>query len=411
VTKANDKSHLGASTIAVHAGGYDTSRGAPVASPVVQSATFLFRGGEEGEELLYSRYGNNPNQRQVGAKVAALEGMEAGTPLASGMAATAMTLLALADAGDHIVASRNVYGATRRLLSSELSRRGVETTLVDTGDPAEWSRALKPRTKVFFLEVPTNPTLRVVDPRPLADLAHGRGITVVADTTFASPVNLRAQDVGVDVVIHSATKYLGGHSDLIAGVVAGKREVVDRIMDLTTLYGPSLDPHACWLLDRGMRTLDVRVRRQNESALAVARWLEEQPSVTRVTYPGLPSHPDHAIAKQLLKGFGGMVSFVVAGGPAAADRFMDALELALPAPSLGGVETLVSQPRHTSHAGWTPAEREAAGIPDGFVRLSIGVEDVRDLIADFSRALTSAAGVRGRAATESPGLTSGVQSR
>jgi cystathionine beta-lyase/cystathionine gamma-synthase len=388
----SDANHTrqGASTIAVHAGGYDTARGAPVASPVVQSATFLFRGGRDGEELLYSRYGNNPNQRQVGRKVAALEGMEAATPLASGMAATAMTLLALADAGDHVVAARNLYGATRRLLSSELPRRGVQATLVDTGDPEEWCRALNDRTKVFFLELPTNPTLRVVDPRPLVQLAREHGVTVVADTTFASPVNLRAGELGVDVVIHSATKYLGGHSDLIAGVVAGKRDVIERIMDLTTLYGPSLDPHACWLLDRGLRTLDVRVRRQNESALAVARWLEKQPQVKQVTYPGLSSHPDHQIASALLRGFGGMVSFVLAGGGPAADRFMDGVKLALAAPSLGGVETLISQPRHTSHAGWTPAERDAAGIPDGFVRLSIGVEDVDDLIADFSAALKQA---------------------
>jgi cystathionine beta-lyase/cystathionine gamma-synthase len=361
-----------------------------VAKPVVQSATFLFRGGGDGEELLYTRYGNNPNQRQVGRKVAALEGMEAATPLASGMAATAMALLALSDAGDHVVAASNVYGATRRFLASELPRRGIGTTLVGSGDPEEWRRALTPRTRVFFLEVPTNPTLRVIDPRPLVALARERGVTVVADTTFASPVNLRAGALGVDVVIHSATKYLGGHSDLIAGVVAGTRAVIDRIVDLTTLYGPSLDPHACWLLDRGLRTLDVRVRRQNESALAVARWLEQQPQVRRVTYPGLPSHPDHRVASELLGGYGGMVSFVIEGGAAAADRFMDAVTLALAAPSLGGVETLISQPRHTSHAGWTAAEREAAGIPDGFVRLSIGVEDVNDLIADFSGALARA---------------------
>jgi cystathionine beta-lyase/cystathionine gamma-synthase len=306
------------------------------------------------------------------------------------MAATAMTLLALTERGDHVVAASNVYGATRRLLSSELPRRGVDATLVHTADPDEWSRALTDRTKVFFLEVPTNPTVRVPDPRPLVRVAHERGITVVADTTFASPVNLRAGDLGVDVVIHSATKYLGGHSDLIAGAVAGKRDVIDRILDLTTLYGPSLDPHTCWLLDRGLRTLDVRVRRQNENALAVASWLEQQPGILRVSYPGLPSHPDHRVASELLRGFGGMVSFVLQGGGAAADHFMDGVTLALAAPSLGGVETLVSQPRHTSHAGWTPAEREAAGIPDGFVRLSIGVENVEDLIADFAQALASA---------------------
>jgi cystathionine beta-lyase/cystathionine gamma-synthase len=272
-------------------------------------------------------------------------------------------------------------------MGADFPKRGVETTFVDPQRLDDWKRALRPETRVVFLEVPTNPTVRVMDPRPVADLAHARGVTVVADTTFASPVNLRARELGVDVVIHSATKYMGGHSDLIAGVVAGSREVIDRILDVTILYGASLDPHACWLLDRGLKTLDVRVRRQNETALAVARWLEQQPQVSRVVYPGLPSHPDHALASELMDGFGGMVSLVLAGGGPAADRFMDALTLAIPAPSLGGVETLVSQPRYTSHAAWTLEERAASGIPDGFVRLSIGLEDAEDLIGDFARAL------------------------
>jgi cystathionine beta-lyase/cystathionine gamma-synthase len=364
----------------------------------VQSATFVFHGGRDDEELLYSRYGNNPNQRQVGRKVAALEGMEAALPLASGMAATAMTLLALTESGDHVVASRDLYGATRRLLASELPRRGVEPTFVDSSSIDEWIDAFRPQTRVALLEVPTNPTIRVMDPRPVAALAHARGVTVVADTTFASPVNLRARDVGVDVVIHSATKYLGGHSDLIAGVVAGPKEILDRITDIATLYGPSLDPHSCWLLDRGMRTLDVRVWRQNENALRIASWLDERGEVERVVYPGLESHPDHDIASELLEGYGGMVSMVLRGGGDAADRFMGALRLAIPAPSLGGVETLVSQPRYTSHASWTPAERAASGIPDGFVRLSIGVEDADDLLADFEGALKAAGAADARSA-------------
>jgi cystathionine beta-lyase/cystathionine gamma-synthase len=384
------RTSLGASTTAVHAGESDLSAGAPVGSPLVLSSTFVFRGGREGEELLYTRYGNNPNQRQVGLKIAALEGMEAGAPLASGMAATAMTLLALTTSGDHVVAARDLYGATRKLLGSELPRRGVTTTFMDTGDPDAWEAAVRPETRVFVLELPTNPTLRVIDPRPLSALAKRHGITVVADTTFASPVNLKAKDLGIDVVIHSATKYLGGHSDVIAGVVAGSTDIVDRITGMMILYGPSLDPHACWLLDRGIRTLDVRVKRQNENALAVARWFEEQPGIERVVYPGLESHPDHRVAKEVLSGFGGVISIVLRGGGEAADRFMDALRLAIPAPSLGGVETLVSQPRYTSHAAQTPAERASSGIPDGFVRLSLGIEDSKDLIADFARALEAA---------------------
>jgi cystathionine beta-lyase/cystathionine gamma-synthase len=235
--------------------------------------------------------------------------------------------------------------------------------------------------------VPTNPTLRIYDPRPVAKLAQSRGIPLVMDTTFASPVNLRAGELGADVVVHSATKYLGGHSDVIAGVVVGARELIEEVTSMMKLYGPSIDPHACWLLDRGLRTLDVRVTRQNESALGLALWLSEQKGVREVIHPGLPGHPDHALASEILDGFGGMVSFVLTGGGKAADTFMNRLRLAIPAPSLGGVETLVSQPRHTSHAGMSAAQRRRIGIPDGFVRVSVGVEDLEDLIADFGAAL------------------------
>jgi len=210
---------------------------------------------------------------------------------------------------------------------------------------------------------------------------------VVCDATFASPVNLRPLSFGVDVVIHSATKYLGGHADLIAGVVAGPASLIERMQRMSWLYGPSLDPYAAWLLERGLRTLDLRVRRHNENGAAVAAWLDGHSAVERVIYPGLDSHPDHAVARELLDGFGGMVSVVLKGGGAAADAFMSGLRVAAAAPSLGGVQTLVSQPRHTSHAALSPDARAAHGIPDGFVRLSIGVEDVGDLIEDFDRAL------------------------
>jgi cystathionine beta-lyase/cystathionine gamma-synthase len=226
----------------------------------------------------------------------------------------------------------------------------------------------------------------------LAELAHARGITVVADMTFASPVNMRAGEHGVDVVVHSATKYLGGHADIIAGVAVGPSEIIDEVNRVSRFYGPALDPHAAWLLDRGLRTLDVRVRRHNENAQAVAEWLEAQEGVGAVHYPGLTSHPDHALAEELMDGFGGMVSFVLEGGGTAADRFVSALDLALAAPSLGGVETLVSQPRYTSHVGLSEQEREGRGVPDGFVRLSVGIEDVDDLIADFGQALEVARG-------------------
>jgi len=369
----------------VHGGHGARTPGTPVIPPIVQSATFHWVGPEDGE-LLYTRYGNNPNQRQVAEKIAALEGTEAALALGSGMAAVSMTLLALTEAGDHVVASSQLYGATQALLSEELPRRGVSTTFIDP-EVGGWEDALTERTKVVYLEMPTNPTLRLLDPRPIVELAHRRDIAVVCDATFASPVNLRAADLGIDAVVHSATKYLGGHSDLIAGSVSGSRAIVGRVERVARLYGPALDPHNAWLLERGIRTLDVRMRRHNENGLAVAEWLSGRGDVSRVLYPGLASHPDHDLARALLTGFGGMVSMILRGGGEAADRFMGRLRVAIPAPSLGGVETLVSQPRHTSHVGLSEAERESIGIPDGFVRLSIGIEDAADLIADFAQAL------------------------
>ena len=382
---SDTNSRFGTSTLAIHAAGGERTPGSPVVPPIVQSATFHWATPDDGE-LLYSRYGNNPNQLQVAAKMAALEGTEASLPLASGMGATAMTLLALTRSGDHVVASSQLYGATHALLATELPRRGIETTFVDP-DRGGWEEALRPETKVVLIELPTNPTLRLVDPRPIVRLAHERGIRVVCDATFASPVNLRAASLGIDAVIHSATKYLGGHSDIIAGVVSGSRALIDEVTRMARLYGPALDPHPAWLLDRGLRTLEVRVHRHNENAMAVAQAMSRNGAVERVVYPGLASHPDHALARELLCGFGGMVSLVLEGGGEAADRFMSRLRVALPAPSLGGVETLVSQPRYTSHVGLTKAQREAIGIPDGFVRLSIGVENAEDLIADFEQAL------------------------
>lgn len=379
----------GRSTLGVHAGMPDPLPGAPVVPPLVQSATFF--GGMPGQELRYSRYGNNPNQEAVGRKVAALDGAEAGLLLASGMGATAMTLLAHLGVGEHVVASRHLYGTTLELLGEELPRRGIRTTFVD---PARgngvWEDALEDDTRLLFMEIPTNPTLRVFDPRPVVALARERGLLTAVDATFASPVNLRPLEHGVDVVIHSATKYLGGHSDLVAGVVCGSRQRVEAVRTVMKLYGPAPDPHTAWLLDRGLRTLDVRVSRQNETALELARWFQTRDGVAEVIHPGLEEHPDHGLAAELMDGFGGMLSVVLEGGGEAADAFVEALQVALVAPSLGGVESLVSQPRYTSQRHQSPEERAAAGIPDGFVRISVGVEDVDDLREDFVRGLDAA---------------------
>ncbi|MFQ5536094.1 MAG: trans-sulfuration enzyme family protein, partial [Gemmatimonadota bacterium] len=378
--------HGGSSTRAIHAGARKPEAGAPVVPPVVQSATFFWGRPEDGA-LRYTRYGNNPNQELLARKLAALEGTEAAVAVGSGMAAASMTLLSLTRSGDHIVAASRLYGATRILLGEELPRRGVETTFVDPDDAGAFAAALRPETRLIYIEIPTNPALRVMDPAPVAALCAERGIPLVCDATFAPPVNFRAAESGVDVVIHSATKYLGGHSDLIAGVVAGPSRVVEEVKRTVRMYGPVLDPHAAWLLDRGIRTLDVRMERHNRNALALARWFRERPEVARVLYPGLEDHPDHETARRLFSGFGGMLSIVLRGGGAAADAFMERLETALAAPSLGGVETLVSQPRYTSHRGRTDEELAAQGIADGFVRISVGIEDVEDLIADLANAL------------------------
>ncbi len=384
MSSANHRTGL--STRAIHAGRDVDDPGAPVVPPIVQSATFM-GGGHRADEILYTRYGNNPLQLSVGEKLASLEGAPAALVLGSGMAAIAMTLLSLTRTGDHIVAASHLYGATRALLENELPRRGVQTTFVDPSEGRNWRRALRKKTRLFYLEAPTNPTLRLFDPRPVSKLAHDRGLPLVMDATFATPVNFRARELGVDVVLHSATKYLGGHSDLIAGAVVGDRALVEEIGSTARLYGPAADPHMVWLLDRGLRTLGVRMERHNRNALALAEFLEAHPRVKSVSYPGLPSHPDHDLAREIFPGFGGMLSFVARGGGRGADQVMQSLELARVAPSLGGVETLVSQPRYTSHAGMTRDARAALGIPDGFIRVSVGIEDVDDLIADFDRAL------------------------
>ena len=380
----------GTATHAVHAGQPAPRPGAPVVAPIVRSSTFHWSGPGDGIDLLYSRYGNNPNQRSVAEKVAALEGTEAALAVASGMAAISMTLLAACGAGDHVVASRHLYGATHALLTHELPRRGVATTFVDPGDPSAWQAALTPHTRVVLIELPTNPTLRVFDIGPAREAARSAGAILAADMTFATPINIRAAAHGVDAVIHSATKYLGGHSDLIAGVVAGSAALVARVTKMMKLYGGSIDPQAAWLLERGIRTLPARMERHNRTAHALAEWFTGVEGVHHVLYPGLPGHPDHACAARILDGYGGMVSIVLEGGGETADRFCSHLRLAVPAPSLGGVETLVSQPRHTSHVDLSPAERDALGIPDGFVRISVGLENLADLKADFGASVAAA---------------------
>jgi len=368
----------------VHAGSPDGVPGAPVVTPVVQSATFFNAPVPEGE-VRYGRYANTPNHEVLAAKLAALEGAESAIAVGSGMGAISLVILAFAGSGDHVVAAHTLYGGTANLLTRELPRLGIETTFVD--QPGRWRQAVRPNTRLLYVEVPVNPTLAVPDIRPLADLARERGLPLVVDATFATPINFRPLEHRADVVVHSGTKYLGGHSDVIAGVVAGPAAVVEEVRTRLKAFGQHMDPHALWLLERGIKTLAVRMDRHNGNGLRVARWLEGHDAVAKVVYPGLASHPDHALAEELFDGFGGMVGVVVKGGDEAAVRVMAKLRLIAVAPSLGGVESLASMPRYTSHAALSAEERHALGIDDGFIRLSLGVEDPQDLEADLAQAL------------------------
>jgi len=380
------KRQLGLSTRAIHGDPCPRPDWAPIAPPLYQSSTFTNPIGSSAE-VRYTRYGNNPNQLAIAQRLALLEGADAAIFVASGMGAAALTHLAVLRPGDHLLSSEWIYGGVQRLFAQEFGRFGIEVTLVNPLESRTWKRALRKNTRAVFLETPTNPLLRVVDLEPLATLCKAEGLALIVDATFATPINFRPLEHGADVVIHSATKYLNGHSDVIAGAVAGTEAVIEEVRKLMRVWGQALDPMAGWLIERGLKTLAVRVERQNATGLAVAEWCAEQPAFAAVHYPGLPSHPDHATARRILNGFGGMLGVELQGGPPAAERFLRALTLAAHAPSLGGVETLVSEPRLTSHAALTPAERARAGIPDGFLRFSLGLEDAADIIADFAQAL------------------------
>ena len=354
--------------------------------PLVQSVNHVQALGT-ADGLMYTRYGNTPNAARVQKRLAMIEGAEAALILSSGMAATACALLALLRPGDHLLCSKYIYGGTHRLLTEEFARMGIDVQFVDPWEQRIWRRSVRKETRAIFVESPVNPTCRVLDIRPIASVTHNSGVALVVDSTFASPVNFRPIEMGADVVIHSATKYLNGHHDVLAGVVCGTEPYIDEVLQKEMLWGQTPDPFAVWLLERGMKTLDVRVQRANESALRIAQWAEKRKEITAVHYPGLPSHPDHAVAKATLDGFGGMLAVELKGGGRAADRFLRRLKLVTHAPSLGGVDTLVSEPRYTSHAKMSAAERAAIGIPDGFLRLSIGLEAADDLIADLEQAL------------------------
>ena len=375
----------GPSTIAVHGAPHRRADWAPVVPPILQSSTFTNPVGST-EEVLYTRYGNNPGQVALARKYALLEGADDAVFTSSGMGATALAHLAVLRPGDHLIASEWIYGGTRALFDAEFGRLGIEVDYVTPDQPRRWRRAVKPTTRAIFVETPTNPTLRIIDLAPIAAIAREFGLALMVDATFASPMNFRPLEHGADIVITSATKYLNGHTDVIAGAVAGTTSLVEEVTRLMRVWGQALDPFAGWLIDRGLRTLALRMQRHNTNGLAVAGWAASHPAVARVHYPGLPSHPDHEVAKRVLRGFGGMVGLELKGGAEAAERALRRMEIFAHAPSLAGVESLVSEPRLTSHKALGAEGRARIGIPDGFLRLSCGIEDGEDLIADLEQA-------------------------
>lgn len=375
----------GPSTRCVHAGLDPEDPYGAVISPIYRAATYLYP--REDFPLRYSRWGNNPTQEAVGRMIAELEGTEAGLAFGSGMAAISTGLLALLEMGTHLVASNDLYGATYQLIKDDLPRRGIAVTMVDPTDLEAWRGAIRPETRLLYLESPTNPINRVVDLRAVAKLAAAHEIPVMIDNTFATPINQRPSELGVALIAHSATKYLGGHSDLVAGLLAGPANLIEQATKQLKAYGGAIDPEGAYLLLRGVRTLALRVERQNANGQAVGEFLAGHARVSRVFYPGLPSDPFHRLAAAQMSGFGGIVAAELTTNQAGLDRFLDRLKLITVAPSLGGVESLVSQPSKTSHSYLSFEDRAELRIPEICVRFALGIEEVEDLIADIEQAL------------------------
>jgi cystathionine gamma-synthase len=367
----------------------------PLGTPIYQTSTFQVTDNDEqvriaGSDHYYTRYGN-PTNTVAEKTIAELEGVDSALTFASGMGAVTTTIMALLKSGDHVVAQRDIYGGVSKFLSQWLPKMGIETTFVDTTDYEQHARAIRPNTKLLYLESPTNPTLRVVDFKKAAAVARAHKLLSMIDATFGTPINQHPAEFGIDLIMHSGTKYLAGHSDLICGAVAGSHELIERIWETRTTLGNCMDPHASWVLLRGLKTLAVRVARQNENALRVAEFLAEHAKVRSVHYPFLKSHPQYAVARQQMSGGGGMVTFEVEGSGEDARRISEAMRLFTLATSLGGVESLVSIPVLTSH-GMIPAEARAQmGVTEQMVRLSVGIENADDLIADLEHALEAVA--------------------
>ena len=387
------------STQSVHAGESKRKPFGALTMPIVQTSTYSFEDtaaliqhmqrkvdGLEPVRGEYGRYGN-PTQEVVELKLAALEGGERALVLSTGMAAITVTLFTLLAAGDHLILTADLYRKTRQFVLEFLRKFDISCTIVQPDDLAGLEAAITPRTKLIFTESPTNPYLRLVDLPRLTEIAQRHNVLTLIDATFATPYNLRPLEYGVDLVIHSATKYLGGHNDLLAGVIVGRAEQINLLRDANNMIGAIADPQTLYLLLRGLKTLALRMERHNQNGQRVAEFLEGHPAVRRVWYPGLASHPDHEIARRLMKGFGGVVSFELESDLEGTGRFIDALQIPYIGPSLGGVESIVEQPALMSHFTLNEEERAALGIRGELVRYALGVEDAEDLIADLAQAL------------------------
>jgi cystathionine gamma-synthase len=393
------KTPSGDSTIAVHAGSERPNAYHSLTPPVVQTATYTFANTQDLCDFMdarmwgaakgrteYGRYGN-PSVAAAEQKLAALEGAQAAVLYSSGMAAVTSTLLTLVQAGAHVVITDDSYRRTRQFCLNFLKKFGVTSTVVPMGDYDGLEAAIRPETKLLISESPTNPYLRVLDLGRVAEIAQRHNVKTLVDATFATPLNLRPLDFGIDLVVHSATKYLGGHNDLLAGVVVGNEQLIALLRQNLWMLGGVLDPNNAYLLLRGLKTLALRLERQNYNGMKVAEFLESHPKVDRVWYPGLASHPDHEAATRQMKGFGGVISFEVKGDLAAGSRVVDSVKIPIIAPSLGGVETLIEQPSLMSYYEMSTEERLEVGIKDNLIRLSLGIEDCSDLIADLAQAL------------------------
>ncbi|NIM19682.1 MAG: aminotransferase class I/II-fold pyridoxal phosphate-dependent enzyme [Candidatus Latescibacteria bacterium] len=371
----------------IHSGEPDPRILGAVSMPIFQSAMYETYGGEGYHDIAYIRLNNTPNHAALHDKLAALENAESALVTASGMAAITTSLLTLLSSGDHVLFQPDLYGGTRGFVINDLPALGIAYDFIDASTPDSWESKLRAKTKVIYVETISNPLMGVGDLEAVVNFAKSHNLVSIIDNTFASPINFRPPELGYDLSIHSCTKYLNGHSDIVAGTIIGRRDLVEKIKHKLDHLGGSLDPHACFLLHRGLKTLALRVQYQNDSALKIANFLNDHPKIAKVNYPGLETHPAHERALKLFDGCGGMLSYELKGDAESAEQFLKSVKLPIIAPSLGGVESLLTRPALTSHAGISAEEREETGITDTLIRMSVGIEATVELIEDLDQAL------------------------